>query len=397
MGQLRAISLNMWGLGMGISADREQRMRALGEAFPTLGADIIGLQEIWLESDQKYLLRQAQNAGLEHGHYFRSGVIGSGVMTLSRFPILEAHFQAYRLSSRPEYHTQGDYYAGKGMGLVRLQTPYGDLDVYNTHAIAQYAPDYQDDLAGLRASNMYEAANFIQHFSHHNPAIVLGDFNVNPHQLGYQLLCTLANLTDCYEVIYPNDLSITFSLDNPYNSNYREPERIDYVCVRDGVNIALTPIQAEVTLKRQPDYPYKPYSDHYGVQADIEISHHELPRPQASASEMERVLDLFYKELVNALDQTMSRRNNYRWRMMSGFGVGVLSHLRLQTHPRHAHTLFYLFGAIIGLVIGIFYLLLSNIFIPQEIQALRAMANEVRLKMITLKRSQTLAYEVETE
>lgn len=391
---LRVISLNMWGLGLNISQDREDRIRALGEALAGLEADIIALQEVWLERDQKYLIRQAEGAGLKYSHYFRSGTLGSGLLMLSRYPITEALFRPYRLRSRPELLTQGDYYAFKGVAVLRLNTPYGLIDCYNTHAIAQYAPDYQDELAAQRAGNMYELAQFVRDYSHSTPAIVTGDFNVNPHQLGYRLLLGLTGLVDSYDALHPDDPSITFGLDNPYNSNYREPERIDYVCARSGGRVYLTPQAAQITLKQRPDYPYKPYSDHYAVQVDfgIELHMHQLPAFVPDPAEELRLLQAFSKTLQTGLDQAMGRKQKH---VLYGVGGLILSLLLNPRRPLPHDDWFRRTGrswvAVLALVYAILRAGLYFLTQAEEIQALKAVLAELRWRTLTLQSAQQQA------
>jgi sphingomyelin phosphodiesterase 2 len=378
---LRILSLNIWGLGFHLSQDREQRVRALGDAIHRLQADLIGFQEVWVEADQKYLVRQAAAAGLHYSHYFRSGVAGSGLLTLSRFPIVETAFHAYRLKGRADT-LEGDFYAGKGIGLTRIQTPQGIIDFYNTHAVAQYAPDYQDQYAGSRTANMYEAATFINAHSPFNPVIAVGDFNVSPHQPGYRLICTLANLTDCYEALHPDDASITFSLDNPYNRHYREPERIDYICIRNSHDLALRPLSTEITLKHQPEYPYKPYSDHYAMQAELTIEKASDPPPAPSEDTLRELLEGLAGELQIALDQAFRRREQHRFLGLLAFGIGLLT-----SADSGRSILRTLIGALL-LHFAVLQTVFLLLFLPEEIQNLKALSREVRVKIIAIRQQQ---------
>ena len=55
-----------------------------------------------------------------YSHHFRNGVFGSGLLTLSAFPILEASFSAFAAAGDPLAVLQGDGVAGKGVGCVAL-------------------------------------------------------------------------------------------------------------------------------------------------------------------------------------------------------------------------------------------------------------------------------------
>lgn len=46
--------------------------------------DVVTLQEVWVGSDADKLVACAQQAGLKHAIHFKSGVFGSGLVTMSR-------------------------------------------------------------------------------------------------------------------------------------------------------------------------------------------------------------------------------------------------------------------------------------------------------------------------
>ncbi len=132
---LRVLSFNTWGVPF-FSRDRAARIRAIGRAIAAMDVDVIGLQEVFSAGDRKLLVEAAGRGGLVHSHYFQSGLMGSGLLTLSRYPIVDRSFLRFRLNGRPQDLVRVDYYAGKGVGRVRVLTPEGPVDVYNAHLIA---------------------------------------------------------------------------------------------------------------------------------------------------------------------------------------------------------------------------------------------------------------------
>ena len=133
--RLRVLTLNCWGVPVW-ARERAARMRAIGRALAEMDLDVVGLQEVFFGKDRQVIARAAAAGGLVHTHYFSSGVMGSGLFTLSRYPIAETGFTRFRLNGRPQELIRGDYYAGKGIGRVRLTTPAGPVDVYNAHLVA---------------------------------------------------------------------------------------------------------------------------------------------------------------------------------------------------------------------------------------------------------------------
>jgi sphingomyelin phosphodiesterase 2 len=256
-------TLNTWGV---INAkQRVMRMRAIAHAITQQPADIIGLQEVWLPDDQERIITAAKASGYTV-HSFDAGATGSGLMTLSRYPITEAIFLRYRNNGRIEQIHYGDFIASKGIGLVRISTPLGTIDVYNTHLIAQYHEATADTLAPHRAAQMFEATRFINTHSTQNPAVLLGDLNTRSYQIGYQMLTDYAYLTDVYRALHPNDTGFTIDRNNPYDQNSVQ-QRIDYILMRGKLKAH----SCDLHFQHIPGTD-TPYSDHYGLIAHLDAS-----------------------------------------------------------------------------------------------------------------------------
>ena len=54
----------------------------------------------------------------------------------------QAKFLEFQAAGDPARPTHGDYFAGKGVGAVRIATPAGPVQVFNTHTCANYAHSY---------------------------------------------------------------------------------------------------------------------------------------------------------------------------------------------------------------------------------------------------------------
>ncbi len=319
--KLRVLSVNMWGLGFGIAPDRLARFRALGAILPHLAPDVVGVQEIWMSQDAGRLQAAGAAAGLPHHAYFRAGVVGSGLLILSRYPIVAMRFWPFRLSGHPRQVLQGDYYAGKGIGLARLQTPAGPLDVYNTHFVARYMYGVFDHNLGHRLANAYEAARFVNAHSPHHPAVVLGDFNFHPDEDNMvSLFLEAAGLQDSYAQARPDDPGYTATPDNPYSRKREQALRLDYICVRNGTDYAWDIEDSHVALRQRPSG--KPYSDHYGVLSDLVLCAEQrppatVPAPQAHVESLRSLMLWEAKKL-----QAWQRR--YGLTSALFFGVGML-------------------------------------------------------------------------
>lgn len=130
---LKVATFNIWGLIT--SKDRVARIDAITRYFTKnpRGLDILCLQELWMADDYR-TIRAALSLEFPHAHYFKSGVVGSGLAVFSKFPIQEAWWKGFTLTGKAHRIFDGDWYAGKGIGAVRIKHPViGDIDVFNTH------------------------------------------------------------------------------------------------------------------------------------------------------------------------------------------------------------------------------------------------------------------------
>ena len=310
-------TLNTWGIPY--VKDRPQRMNALAAELATGQYDIIGLQEIWDEKDFDTLRQSAESNGLCYTHHFKSGYVGSGLGVFSRYPIIELDFHRFRLTGTAETFYHGDYMAGKGIGLARIKTPDGILDFYITHLIAQYHPDAFDEYPAHRAAQMFEATRFIN-TRPDNPAILVGDFNVRPDQLGYRLITTLSGMQDAYGALHPDAAGYTHSNENVY---VHEPQsqRIDYIMHRNGI----TPQSIQLAFEAIPNASI-PYSDHYGL--IMTCTFH--PQPPDRLNDPLTVLQELY-EVMQAGIIDGKQRQEYR---NTRFQIGILAFLAVNLLPR---------------------------------------------------------------
>ena len=137
---LKVVTLNCWGLLFPASRARKRRVEAIGRALmesslvsssstssvststsSSAPPDVVCLQEVWCAADARSIASQAALGGhLVYSHHFRNGAFGSGLLTLSAFPILGASFSAFAAAGDPLAVLQGDGVAGKGVGCVAL-------------------------------------------------------------------------------------------------------------------------------------------------------------------------------------------------------------------------------------------------------------------------------------
>ncbi|MHC4952838.1 MAG: endonuclease/exonuclease/phosphatase family protein [Planctomycetota bacterium] len=249
--RLRIVTFNVHDL---LVADRRPaRMRAIGRELGRLAPDWIGLQEAFKSANRDELVKELERvSGVDyHTLYFPSGMYGSGLFVLSRHEIERAVFWRYSKNGAWTQFKHGDWYAGKGVAMTRIRVEGSHIDLFDTHAIANYLnASYRED----RTVQMRELAAFVEaEATTAAPAFVLGDLNCRHGQPEFAL--GTAGLEDLIETIAP-DLQ----------------GRIDHILVRPHAGYA---VQARrfLRLREGKDDAGKPIdlSDHDGYVLDVAI------------------------------------------------------------------------------------------------------------------------------
>ncbi len=191
---LKIITYNIYDLYIE-SADRTERMLGIAEKLCTLDPDLVGFQESFIRDDRNILISELQNCSrLQYYQYYPSRVVGSGLLISSAFPITERSFHRFN-DSNPFFKVrEGDWWAGKGVALARVELPggIGFVDFFNTHAQAGYGnPDY----AIVQSNQMLELAQFVNN-SHSDTtlALLVGDLNSKIGGNAYQIAVEGADL-----------------------------------------------------------------------------------------------------------------------------------------------------------------------------------------------------------
>ncbi len=301
---VRIFSMNIWGAPY--ARQRSARMNAIASEISRLKPDIITLQEAYMQGNRQELLSVLADEW-SHQHYFASSVVGSGLLTLSRFPIVDIAFHRFRMGGKPEDILHGDYYAGKGIGLTRIDTPQGLLDVYQAHTHAQYERHDNNEYAAYNESNLYEAARFIQiHSGIDAPVILCGDLNTRPDQPGYRIIRHMGGLRDAY-AIHHGQPDTTFSLDNAYIDSFNQC--LDYMLTRN-----LQTQSIEITLKgAPPDNSAPAYSDHYALLAEFELTENPI---QVDPQQFQHTLTTLHKRVQFALAEAENTQGSHIEKML---------------------------------------------------------------------------------
>ncbi|XP_053099486.1 sphingomyelin phosphodiesterase 2 isoform X5 [Hemicordylus capensis] len=194
--QLRVFDLNCWAIRY-LSKLRQERIDLIGDVLNKEGFDVALFQEVWSERDY-WALKNKLSARYPSSHYFKSGVIGSGLCIFSKHQILDTFLYQYSVNGYPYMLQHGDWFGGKSVGLVVLKIQGVVFNIYATHLHAEYCRE-KDAYLPHRVVQAWELGQFIQHTSKGADVMLLGgDLNMHPEDVGIRLLQAWAGLQDSF-------------------------------------------------------------------------------------------------------------------------------------------------------------------------------------------------------
>uniref|UniRef100_A0A8C0I1T1 sphingomyelin phosphodiesterase n=1 Tax=Balaenoptera musculus TaxID=9771 RepID=A0A8C0I1T1_BALMU len=293
--RLRVFNLNCWGIPY-LSKHRADRVKRLGDFLNRESFDLALLEEVWSEQDFQYL-RQKLLPAYPAAHYFRSGIIGSGLCVFSKHPIQEFTQHVFTLNGYP-YMLHAEYNRQK--------------DIYLAHRVAQ----------------AWELAQFIHHTSKKADVVLLcGDLNLHPKDLGCRLLKEWTGLHDAFletrDFKGPEE-GCTMVPENCY-VNRQELEqfplgiRIDYVLYKAVSGLYISCKTLRTTTGHEP-HSGSPLSDHEALMATLCVRH-SPPQHNPSPTHERSPLISVLREAWAELDQGMAQGR--WWATIAGYVIGL--------------------------------------------------------------------------
>lgn len=278
LARVRVLTLNLGLLGLDIgpwriAVDRhlDARLAAAPGLLASINADILALQEIYSHADIAFLTKALGARYPYRALPPQTGtLVGSGLMLLSRFPIVRNVFLP---SSRSRWRTLRRQHGvlATDVDLAGL----GCMRFFNAH-ISASLPFSSSASAASSANRRGEIAHLLEAArSARSDAILVGDFNASPavHAGDYAELVR-AGFVDSFRAVKPDADArgeATWNSTNPLNMHgrYRDApsQRIDHLFVPQSS--ALCPVSAEIVLReavvRGRNGEMVPLSDHYGL------------------------------------------------------------------------------------------------------------------------------------
>uniref|UniRef100_A0A1A8R989 Sphingomyelin phosphodiesterase 2 n=1 Tax=Nothobranchius pienaari TaxID=704102 RepID=A0A1A8R989_9TELE len=312
---VRVFSLNCWGIPY-LSKHCSQRYQMIGEMLSKNEHDIVLLQEVWSEKDYLYLKKQLSNSH-PYSHYYKSGVIGSGLAIFSKHRIHDTFLYRYSLNGYPYMAHHGDWFGGKAVGMAVVNLGGLTANIYVTHLHAEYSRE-KDTYLAHRVVQAWELQEFIRHTSAGADVVILGgDLNMHPEDLGCRLLRSYTGLRDSYLETAKFDgceNGITLIADNTFINKkelvpFETGIRIDYILFKGTSKTHIYCDSMSTTKGSVPDHPF-PYSDHEALTAQLRLKFN-IPA-ETGSDELSKTRDSLAGKLAELVDIVTEARTEVK-------------------------------------------------------------------------------------
>ncbi|XP_068142809.1 putative neutral sphingomyelinase [Drosophila tropicalis] len=270
--ELNILTLNIWGIPY-VSSDRGLRIEAICKELSRGKYDIVSLQEVWSQLDSEQLQKGTAST-LPYAHHFHSGVMGAGLLVLSKYPILGTLFHAWSVNGYFHRIQHADWFGGKGVGLCRILIGDQMVHLYNAHLHAEYDND-NDEYKTHRVIQAFDTAQFIEATRGNSVLQILaGDLNTQPQDISYKVLLYTSKMLDscASDVFRTNECERNSYTSAKSLSKNPRGIRIDHIFVRGADHINAEILEYSLPFpERVPGQKFS-YSDHEAVLAKIKLT-----------------------------------------------------------------------------------------------------------------------------
>ncbi len=178
MPQLTLMTMNCLGLPVPVPGLR-RRLGALGRVLAATGSNLVCLQEVgrWRHLP---LLRHDEATWPHVAALAYPYAPKGGLVTLSRLPIVETNYYAFRERGRTASLHAAERYQGKGVLSTAMDVAGQRIVVLNTHLAANYSArwSYTNPYAKVERAQLHEIADLLRDVPTTAVVLVAGDFNV---------------------------------------------------------------------------------------------------------------------------------------------------------------------------------------------------------------------------
>lgn len=440
LSSINILSFNVWDLKY-IAKFREERLediaKRINSRLPV--PEIVGLQECFTQENYQKI-RKRTKLILPYGKFYNSGIFGSGLVILSKWPIEESTMFRYPLNGRPTAFYRGDWFVGKGVACARIRLGPCENDiaeVFCTHMHAPYESEPNDSYLCHRTAQAWEIAKLMRGAAERGHLVIgLGDFNMLPLSLAHQLITAHAPVQDAWRVLHPdsslgaandaverkrgrgvptaifNVIENGASCDSALNTWRWSKEqqkrlfrgnnillngktldpgakRLDYIFVGSGIrpnaHAHTQPWQVQRTelgMIDRHESLYFSLSDHFSIEATICRSAAKAIPPQTSPSNPTLLSPATYNEILAMIrSYGLRERKQRRWRLahfLSSIVIFVGCSIAIWWSPRPVVSFLLMLLSTLSFGAGVVDGLIGGLFVGSEIRALKEFEWEIR-------------------
>lgn len=248
--KLKVLTLNTWNH----QGPWKDRWALVLDELKLLDPSVVLFQEI---TQKDWIVRALGEIGYES---FAFADDGSGLMAVSRMPIVDFGYLPFETQSPTEGNLRSFLFFRVVLGSVRVL-------FINTHLswkpeetlIRQFQT--AELLRWMRRQNEYQEAS----------VILTGDLNSHPDKDEIRQLLENNTLSDAFEALNPGVPGLTWDNRNVYTATHGLPDRrLDYILIRGRVLMKHLK-KCEIVMNKADCRGIFP-SDHYGLIAEWEIN-----------------------------------------------------------------------------------------------------------------------------
>lgn len=276
---LRLICWNLHGVPVG-TRQRADRMKAAARRIHQIRPwpDVVLLQEVFVPSDID-ILRKHLGARFElvddvpqrayppwflpflnlGGLFLRFRKSGLLAFVNRKWEIVDSRFEEFRTQDWEVKLWEGDGYADKGFHRLDLRHRKKEqrFSIFNTHT---QAVRRQREIRAAQISQLAAAASAVDRDT---PVLIAGDFNVRPEEPLYETLTRELRWIDLTRGMTPCGDSLGYD----ERRGEKIKRRRDYIFARRDTRWGF-----RATVKLICNFADDvPYSDHHGIEADVQI------------------------------------------------------------------------------------------------------------------------------
>jgi endonuclease/exonuclease/phosphatase family metal-dependent hydrolase len=259
---LKLVTFNVWGLPSWMSGAKSGRYPRIARELERLDPDIVLLQEVWTANARKSAPADGRwsiaRAARQHNFFQQSGLV-----TLSKFPIIGGEFYPFSRSAFP------DRWVRKGALKVTVQLPGGEiLNIWNVHL-------QNGDSHKIRRLQVEELLARVEAAPDGQVAdLIGGDFNCTPASSLFRELSSKLG-----QNLEPSGGAPAFVTWDGLSSKPGCGQTLDYLFLRTRSSLrSVRGYSRQIFVASRLD---QRLSDHFGVEAVVGLS--SAPQPVALA------------------------------------------------------------------------------------------------------------------